>query len=97
MTYQRLALDFNGPVAVLRFKHPEVMNAVGAQMLAELKAAVIAVADPACRNIFTIIYRSAMDEGDASCCNPRGQFMHLNRATFNSAQGRQKAPTRPYR
>ena len=46
MTYQRLSLDFNGPVAVLRFNHPEVMNAVGAQMLAELKQAVKAVADP---------------------------------------------------
>ncbi len=47
MSYQRLSLDFNGPVALLRFNHPEVMNAVGAQMLAELKQAVKAVADPA--------------------------------------------------
>ena len=47
MTYQRISLDFDGPVAVLTFKHPEVMNAVGAKMLAELQQAVREVADPA--------------------------------------------------
>jgi 2-(1,2-epoxy-1,2-dihydrophenyl)acetyl-CoA isomerase len=47
MTYQRISLDFNGPVAVLRFNHPEVLNAVGVKMLAELQQAVREVADPA--------------------------------------------------
>jgi 2-(1,2-epoxy-1,2-dihydrophenyl)acetyl-CoA isomerase len=46
MTYQRISLDFDGPVAVLRFKHPEVLNAVGVKMLAELQQAVREVADP---------------------------------------------------
>ena len=47
MTYQRISLEFDGPVAVLTFKHPEVMNAVGARMLTELGQAVREVADPA--------------------------------------------------
>ena len=46
MTYQRISLTFDGPVAVLRFNHPEVLNAVGAKMLAELQQAVREVADP---------------------------------------------------
>jgi len=47
MTYQRISLAFDGPVAVLRFNHPEVLNAVGVKMLAELQQAVREVADPA--------------------------------------------------
>ena len=47
MAYERVALNFDGKVAVLKFNHPEVLNAVGAQMLAELTQAVREVADPA--------------------------------------------------
>ncbi|MEZ5557292.1 MAG: enoyl-CoA hydratase/isomerase [Pseudomonadales bacterium] len=44
---ERMALDFDGKVAVLKFNHPEVMNAVGAQMLADFTDAVRQVRDPA--------------------------------------------------
>ena len=47
MAYERVALNFDGNVAVLKFNHPEVLNAVGGQMLAELTQAVREVADPA--------------------------------------------------
>jgi 2-(1,2-epoxy-1,2-dihydrophenyl)acetyl-CoA isomerase len=47
MSYQRITLDFDGPVAVLRLNHPEVLNAIGLQMLTELVQAVREVADPA--------------------------------------------------
>ena len=47
MDYQRITLDFDGAVAVLRLNHPQVLNAIGQQMLAELNDAVRAVADPA--------------------------------------------------
>jgi 2-(1,2-epoxy-1,2-dihydrophenyl)acetyl-CoA isomerase len=40
MTYERVLLEFDGNVAVLKFNHPEVLNAVGGQMLAELTQAV---------------------------------------------------------
>ncbi len=40
MGYERVRLDYDGRVAVLRFNHPEVRNAVGAQMLEELSLAV---------------------------------------------------------
>ena len=40
MGYERIRLDYDGNIAVLKFNHPEVRNAVGAQMLAELGAAV---------------------------------------------------------
>jgi 2-(1,2-epoxy-1,2-dihydrophenyl)acetyl-CoA isomerase len=43
MSYERVRLDFADGVAVLRFSHPEVMNAVGPQMLAELSQAVAEV------------------------------------------------------
>ena len=47
MSYQRISLEFDGAVAVLRFNHPEVLNAIGLQMLSELGQAVRDVADPA--------------------------------------------------
>lgn len=45
MGYQRVRLDYEGKVAVLRFNHPEVRNAVGSQMLSELSSAVREVRD----------------------------------------------------
>ena len=36
MSYQRLSLAFDGPVAVLTLQHPEVMNAIGAKMQSAL-------------------------------------------------------------
>ncbi|MEE2892739.1 MAG: enoyl-CoA hydratase/isomerase [Pseudomonadota bacterium] len=45
MSYERLKLEYEGAVAVLTFDHPEVMNAVGAQMLRELQTAVREVRD----------------------------------------------------
>lgn len=45
MAYEKIALDYDGKVAVLRFDHPEVMNAVGARMLEELQMAVREVRD----------------------------------------------------
>lgn len=45
MSYERIALDVQGKVAVLKFNHPEVMNAVGAKMLTELQEAVREVRD----------------------------------------------------
>ena len=47
MTYQRLTLTFDGPVAVLTLNHPEVMNAIGTRMMGELTRAVAELADPA--------------------------------------------------
>ncbi|MEM9623455.1 MAG: enoyl-CoA hydratase/isomerase [Pseudomonadota bacterium] len=43
---QRMQLDFEGPVAVLKFDHPEVMNAVGAQMLVDFAEAIAAIKHP---------------------------------------------------
>lgn len=43
----RMQLDFTGPVAVLKFNHPEVMNAVGAQMLLDFAAAMEEIKNPA--------------------------------------------------
>lgn len=40
MGYERIRLDYEGKIAVLKFNHPEVRNAVGAQMLADLNQAV---------------------------------------------------------
>ena len=44
---ERILLDFDSKVAVLKFNHPEVLNAVGGQMLEELGAAVAQVKDRA--------------------------------------------------
>jgi 2-(1,2-epoxy-1,2-dihydrophenyl)acetyl-CoA isomerase len=46
MSYERISLAFTDQVAVLKFNHPEVLNAIGAQMLSELARAVREVADP---------------------------------------------------
>ncbi|MCC5871650.1 MAG: enoyl-CoA hydratase/isomerase [Gammaproteobacteria bacterium] len=45
MGYERIRLDYDGKVAVLKFNHPEVRNAVGAKMLTELGEAVREVRD----------------------------------------------------
>lgn len=45
MGYERVSLDYDGKVAVLKFNHPEVMNAVGSKMLGELQTAVREVRD----------------------------------------------------
>ena len=39
----RMSLSYEGNVAVLKFNHPEVMNAVGKVMLADLRTAVAEV------------------------------------------------------
>jgi 2-(1,2-epoxy-1,2-dihydrophenyl)acetyl-CoA isomerase len=46
MDFERVKLDIEGPVAVLKFNHPEVMNAVSAEMLGGLREALDAVEDP---------------------------------------------------
>ncbi len=46
MAYERVSLEFDGNVAVLKFNHPEVLNAIGSQMLGELTRAVKEVANP---------------------------------------------------
>lgn len=45
MGYERIRLDYDGKIAVLKFNHPEVRNAVGAQMLTELGQAIREVRD----------------------------------------------------
>lgn len=40
MAYERVKLDFDDGIAILKFNHPEVMNAIGGQMLGELAEAV---------------------------------------------------------
>lgn len=45
--YQRLSLAFDEGVAVLKFNHPEVLNAIGSRMLTELFDAVARINDPA--------------------------------------------------
>lgn len=37
---ERMHLEFRGKVAVLKFNHPEVMNAVGNQMLDDMASAL---------------------------------------------------------
>ena len=49
MEFNKVTLDFageSGNVAVLRFNHPEVLNAIGADMLEGLDAALREVQDP---------------------------------------------------
>mgnify|MGYP000940315882 FL=1 len=45
MSYERIKLEYEGNIAVLKFNHPEVMNAVGARMLTELQTAVREIRD----------------------------------------------------
>lgn len=45
LDFNRVILDFHGKVAVLRFNHPEVMNAVDADMLEGLQTALREVRD----------------------------------------------------
>lgn len=45
MGYERIRLDYDGKIAILKFNHPEVRNAVGAQMLTELGGAIREVRD----------------------------------------------------
>jgi 2-(1,2-epoxy-1,2-dihydrophenyl)acetyl-CoA isomerase len=44
---ERMSLDIDGNVAVLKFNHPEVMNAVGGQMLEDFAEALGEIRDPA--------------------------------------------------
>jgi len=44
---ERMSLAFDDGVAVLKFNHPEVMNAVGGQMLRDFAAALLEITDPA--------------------------------------------------
>ena len=46
MDYEQVSLDFEDNVAILRFNAPEVMNAIGGAMLAELQDAVAQVVNP---------------------------------------------------
>ena len=46
MDFNKVDLEFDGKVAVLRFNHPEVLNAIGAEMLEGLDAALREVQDP---------------------------------------------------
>lgn len=46
MAYERIKLDYDGPVAVLKFAHTEVMNAVSLPMLSELKDALDQLVEP---------------------------------------------------
>lgn len=46
LTFDRCRLSFDDAVAVLRLDHPEVMNAVSPRMVAGLREALAAVADP---------------------------------------------------
>jgi 2-(1,2-epoxy-1,2-dihydrophenyl)acetyl-CoA isomerase len=44
---ERMSLEFAGKIAVLKFNHPEVMNAVGSQMLVDFSEALGEIKDPA--------------------------------------------------
>ncbi len=46
MEFPRVSLDFEDQVAVLRFNHPEVMNAIGSEMLGGLEKAMRELQDP---------------------------------------------------
>lgn len=41
-----MTLEFEGNVAVLKFNHPEVMNAIGSQMLADFQEALVELRNP---------------------------------------------------
>jgi len=44
---ERMSLEFDGKVAVLKFNHPQVLNAIGAQMLEEIPEALADIEDKA--------------------------------------------------
>lgn len=44
---ERMSLEFDGKVAVLKFNHPEVLNAIGVQMLEDFNEALQTLKDPA--------------------------------------------------
>lgn len=44
---QRMSLEFSDRVAILKFNHPEVMNAVGSQMLTDFFEALAEIKNPA--------------------------------------------------
>ncbi len=44
---EKVSLEFDGKIAVLKFNHPEVLNAIGAQMLDDLNEALLRVEDKA--------------------------------------------------
>jgi 2-(1,2-epoxy-1,2-dihydrophenyl)acetyl-CoA isomerase len=46
MEFERVKLDIEGSVGILTLNHPEVMNAVSAEMLGGLMKAMDAVEDP---------------------------------------------------
>lgn len=46
MDFNKVRLDFDGKIAILRFNHPEVLNAIGADMLEGLSDAMREVQDP---------------------------------------------------
>jgi len=47
MRYESLLLEYRGDVVLLTLNEPDVLNAIGARMLEELKAAVDMIGDPA--------------------------------------------------
>ena len=46
MSYERIILEFDKNVATIRLNHPEVLNAMGSQMVEEFSLALLEVADP---------------------------------------------------
>ncbi|MDK1022645.1 MAG: enoyl-CoA hydratase/isomerase [Gammaproteobacteria bacterium] len=44
---EKMKLEFQGKIAVLKFNHPEVMNAVGSEMLEDFIAAMAEIRNPA--------------------------------------------------
>jgi 2-(1,2-epoxy-1,2-dihydrophenyl)acetyl-CoA isomerase len=44
---EKMKLEFQGKIAVLKFNHPEVMNAVGGEMLEDFFAAMAEIKNPA--------------------------------------------------
>ena len=47
MTYERIRLTFDGPVAVLTLAHPATLNAMSRQMLTEMRDALDVISAPA--------------------------------------------------
>ena len=43
----KMSLEFEGPLAVLKFNHPEVMNAIGAETLGDFMEAILEIKKPA--------------------------------------------------